>query len=69
MFDELLTHADVAGNLSVVSAGFVDIKGMTDSYGGVHPNTICYGYSHSLLKHSRLEDTDIVIDTLNRRGV
>ena len=65
LFDELLTHKDVAQTQQVISAGFVRVKGVVDRLGTEYLETCCYGESTSLDKKSRGEvDTRIVTRAL-----
>lgn len=60
LFDEILNHKDVAGDQAVVSAGFVQVAGTSNKWGGVIHETFCYGESGALQKVARPEDTAIV---------
>lgn len=57
IFNPILTHNEVAGNLNVISAGFCAKNCVNTGY-------IAWGGSVSLGKKSRLEDTNILNNNL-----
>lgn len=75
LFDEILTHASVAGNLRVKSAGFclLDLHSVREQteesslHIDVHVAPSVYGYSASLGLKVREEDADLVGQALRRR--
>jgi hypothetical protein len=56
IFNEALTHKDVAGNMKVISAGFVEV--------GSHEANV-YGFSESLNIASNPRDKDYIELALN----
>ena len=56
IFNEALTHKDVAGNMKVISAGFVEV--------GSHEVSV-YGHSESLNIKSKPIDKDYIELALN----
>ncbi len=67
LFPEILTHKEVVGNRTVISAGFVEIKGVEGRCGSINETTYCYGRSISLDKDSRECDVDLVNRALECR--
>jgi len=62
IFNEALSHKDVAGNMKVISAGFVEIR-ENKCDGGLFAKT--FGYSESLNANSNPRDKDYIELALN----
>ena len=61
LFDELLDHADVARGLDVVSAGFCQVAGTEDRWGGTNQSTYCHGQSITLGLEARVMEDELAV--------